>query len=320
MARWRLDLIDRRLSHYHITAAIGAGGMGEVYRATDTKLGREVALKVLPAEMARDPQRLMRFQREARAVAALNHPHIVTIFSVEQADDVHFLTMEFVAGQPLDRLIPAKAGLPSNASSRSAPRWPDALAAAHEKGIVHRDLKPANVMVTNDGRVKVLDFGLAKDTRPPESGDATQSSGLQTEAGVVMGTPAYMSPEQVAGEVVDHRTDIFSLGIVLYEMASGQRPFKGRSSAELVTAILRDTPRDIAEMRADLPATSGARHQALHGKRSATARANRARVYNELRELPRQTRDHHSAAHRVRAPRRGAIPAQPAPTKASGSR
>ena len=146
LARWRLDLIDRRLSHYHITAAIGAGGMGEVYRATDTKLGREVALKVLPAEMARDPQRLMRFQREARAVAALNHPHIVTIFSVEQADDIHFLTMEFVAGQPLDRLIP-EGGLSVERILEIGTALAGALTAAHEKGIVHRDLKPANVMV-----------------------------------------------------------------------------------------------------------------------------------------------------------------------------
>jgi len=287
VARWRLDLIDRRLSHYHITAAIGAGGMGEVYRATDTKLGREVALKVLPAEMARDPQRLMRFQREARAVAALNHPHIVTIFSVEQADDVHFLTMEFVAGQPLDRLIP-EGGLPVERILEIGTALAGALAAAHAKGIVHRDLKPANVMVTNDGRVKVLDFGLAKDTRPTESGDATQSRGLQTEAGVVMGTPAYMSPEQVAGEVVDHRTDIFSLGIVLYEMASGQRPFKGRSSAELVTAILRDTPRDILEVRADLPAPLARVIKRCMEKDPQSRVQTSREVYHDLRELPRQ--------------------------------
>ena len=245
-------MIARTLSHYHILAAIGAGGMGEVYRATDTKLGRQVALKVLPAEMARDPQRLMRFRREARAVAALNNPHIVTIFSVEEAEGVHFLTMELVEGQPLDRLIP-EGGLPVGRIVDIATALAAALAAAHEKGIVHRDLKPANVMVTGDGRVKVLDFGLAKETGPVDAGDATQTRGMQTEVGVVMGTPAYMSPEQVAGEAVDCRTDIFSLGIVLYEMASGERPFKGRSSAELVSAILRDTPRAISEVRADLP-------------------------------------------------------------------
>jgi serine/threonine protein kinase/tetratricopeptide (TPR) repeat protein len=286
VARRRLDLIDRTLSHYHITAAIGAGGMGEVYRATDTKLGRDVALKVLPAEMARDPQRLMRFQREARAVAALNHPHIVTIFSVEQADGVHFLTMEFVEGHSLDRLIP-EGGLPVERIVEIGTALAEALIAAHEKGIVHRDLKPANVMVTNEGRVKVLDFGLAKETRPVEPGDATQTQHLQTEAGVVMGTPAYMSPEQVAGEVVDCRTDIFSLGIVLYEMSCGQRPFKGRSSAELISAILRDTPRDLADMRADLPADL-ARVVRRCLEKDPQCRVQTSRdVYNDLRDLTR---------------------------------
>jgi TolB-like protein len=257
--------------------------MGEVYRATDTKLGRDVALKVLPTEMARDPQRLMRFQREARAVAALNHPHIVTIFSVEEADGVHFLTMELVEGQPLDRLIP-EGGLPVDRIVDIATALAGALAAAHEKGIVHRDLKPANVMVTSDGRVKVLDFGLAKETRAVSPGDTT----LATEAGVVMGTPAYMSPEQVAGDVVDGRTDIFSLGIVLYEMTTGRRPFEGRSSAELAMAILRDNPRAIAEVRADVPAdlTRVVRRclEKDRHRRVQTARD----VYNELRDVAQE--------------------------------
>jgi serine/threonine protein kinase len=287
VARRRLELIGRTLSHYHILAAIGAGGMGEVYRATDTKLGRDVALKVLPAEMARDPQRLMRFQREARAVAALNHPHIVTIFSVEEADGIHLLTMELVEGQSLDRLIP-EGGFPIERIVDIATALAGALAAAHEKGIVHRDLKPANVMVTSDGRVKVLDFGLAKETRPTGSSDATQTQGVQTEVGVVMGTPAYMSPEQVAGEAVDCRTDIFSLGIVLYEMATGQRPFKGRSSAELVSAILRDTPRAIADVRADLPADL-ARVVRRCLEKDPQCRVQTARgVYNDLRDLARR--------------------------------
>src|SRR5208282_130286 len=241
LAPGRRELVGRNLSHYRITAALGAGRMGEVYRATDTKLGREVALKVLPAEMARDPQRLARFQREARVVAALNHPHIVTIFSVEEADSVNFLTMELVEGQPLDRLIP-KQGFPLERLIEIVIPLAEALSAAHEKGIVHRDLKPANVMLTGEGRVKVLDFGLAKETRAAEPADATLSAAGHTEAGVVMGTPSYMSPEQVTGDVVDHRTDIFSLGILLYEMATGQRPYQGRSSAELASSILRDTP------------------------------------------------------------------------------
>jgi len=249
-------LIGRTLSHYHITAAIGAGGMGEVYRANDTKLGRDVALKVLSAQMAHDPNRLARFQREARSVAALNHPHIVTIFSVEEAEGIHFLTMELVEGQSLERLIPA-GGLHVERIVEIASALADALTAAHEKGIVHRDLKPANVMLTDDGRVKVLDFGLAKDVRADKSSDATQTFAGQTAMGVVMGTPTYMSPEQVASRVLDHRTDIFSLGVILYEMASGRRPFEGASSAELASAILRDTPRPLSELRADLPEELG---------------------------------------------------------------
>jgi TolB-like protein len=227
--------------------------MGEVYRATDTKLGREVALKVLPAELARDPDRLARFQREARAVAALNHPHIVTLYSVEEAEGVHFLTMELVEGQALDRLIPAN-GFPVDRIIEIATALAEAMAAAHEKGIMHRDLKPANVMVTQDGRVKVLDFGLAKDLEADVASDATLTSAGRTEAGIVMGTPAYMSPEQVSGRVLDARTDIFSLGVVLHEMATGKRPFGGNSSAELISSILRDSPPPVTTARADLPA------------------------------------------------------------------
>jgi serine/threonine protein kinase len=226
--------------------------MGEVYRATDTKLGRDVALKVLPAEMAQDPERLARFRREAKALAQLDHPNIVTIHSVEESDGVHFLTMQLVEGQPLDRLIPAD-GLPVEQIVEIASALGDALAAAHEKGIVHRDLKPANVMVTSEGRVKVLDFGLAKDVRGSNLGDATLTSASQTQVGVVMGTPAYMSPEQTSGRPLDHRTDIFSLGVVLHEMATGQRPFNGNSSAELVSAILRDTAPTVTDVRPDLP-------------------------------------------------------------------
>jgi TolB-like protein/Tfp pilus assembly protein PilF len=243
-----------RLGSHEIVAPIGAGGMGEVYRATDTKLGRDVALKVLPAEMAASSERLERFRREARAVAALNHPHIVTIHSVEEADGVHFLTMELVEGRSLDLLI-AEGALPVAKLLEIATSLADALAAAHEKGIVHRDLKPANVMVGAGGRVKVLDFGLAK---VEVSGHAASTSSelateMQTREGVVMGTVPYMSPEQVQGRSVDHRTDIFSLGVILYEMATGQRPFRGDSPAELISSILRDTPRPLGEMRADLP-------------------------------------------------------------------
>jgi serine/threonine protein kinase len=193
-----------KLGPYEIQSPLGAGGMGEVYRATDAKLGRDVALKVLTADMARDPERLGRFRREAKSLAQLDHPNMVTIYSVEESDGIHFLTMQLVEGQPLDRLIPA-GGLPVEQIVEIASALGDALAAAHEKGIVHRDLKTANVTVSNEGRVKVLDFGLAKDVGATNLGDATMTSASHTQVGVVMGTPAYMSPEQTSGHPLDHR-------------------------------------------------------------------------------------------------------------------
>jgi len=277
-----------KLGPYEIQTPLGAGGMGEVYRATDMKLGRDVALKVLPAEMAHDPERLARFRREAKALAQLDHPNIVTIHSVEESDGVHFLTMQLVEGQPLDRLIPA-GGLPVEQIVEIASALADALAAAHEKGIVHRDLKPANVMVSNEGRVKVLDFGLAKDVRGANLGDATLTSASQTQVGVVMGTPAYMSPEQTSGRPLDHRTDIFSMGVVLHEMATGRRPFEGTSSAELVSAILRDTPPSVTDARPDLPSDL-ARVIRRCLEKDPRHRVQTARdVSNEFRDLSRQT-------------------------------
>jgi TolB-like protein/Flp pilus assembly protein TadD len=277
-----------RLGPYEIRSPLGAGGMGEVYRATDTKLGRDVALKVLPAEMAHDPERLARFRREAKALAQLDHPNIVTIHSVEESDGVHFLTMQLVEGMPLDRLIP-QCGLPVEQIVEIASALGDALSAAHEKGIVHRDLKPANVMVSAEGRVKVLDFGLAKDVRASNFADATMTSASRTEVGVVMGTPAYMSPEQTSGRPLDHRTDIFSLGVLLHEMATGRRPFEGNSSAELVSAILRDTPPSVAEVRPDLPSDL-ARVIRRCLEKDPRHRVQTARdVSNEFRDLSRQT-------------------------------
>jgi serine/threonine protein kinase/tetratricopeptide (TPR) repeat protein len=241
-------LVGQSVSHYRILDKIGAGGMGEVYRATDTKLGRDVALKVLPPDVASDSERLNRFQREARAIAALNHPNVVTLYSVEECDGVHFFTME-----SLDRLISSN-GLPVERIVEIASALAEALVAAHEKGILHRDLKLANVMVTKEGRVKVLDFGLAKNEDAEPSNDATLTSASRTQAGMVMGTPAYMSPEQVSGRSLDVRTDIFSLGVVLHEMATGRRPFEATSSAELVSSILRDSPPPVTDVRPDLPA------------------------------------------------------------------
>ena len=258
----------RRLLHYRIVDKLGEGGMGRVYAAEDTKLGRRVALKVLPPEMADDPERLKRFRREARAVAALNHPNIVTLHSIEEADGVHFLTMELVEGKTLDALI-APEGMELGRILEVAEALVDPLVTAHEQGITHRDLKPANIMVSEAVRIKVLDFGLAQLQRPPggiEGGDlqAQASPASQavtatrlTQAGRVLGTVPYMSPEQVQGKLVDPRSDIFSLGIVLYEMSTGRRPFQGDSAAAVISATLRDAPRPVRELRADLPQRLG---------------------------------------------------------------
>ncbi len=284
-----------KLGAYEIQAPLGAGGMGEVYRATDTKLGRDVALKVLPAEVAHDAERLARFRREAKVLAQLDHPNIVTIYSVEESDAVHFLTMQLVDGQVLDRLIPQE-GLPIERIVEIGSALAEALAAAHDKGIVHRDLKPANVMVSNEGRVKVLDFGLAKEVRGSNLGDATMTSDSRTQVGVVMGTPAYMSPEQTSGRPLDHRTDIFSLGVLLYEMATGRRPFEGTSSAELVSAILRDTPSSVTDARPELPSDLDRIVRRCLEKdprhRMQTARD----VSNEFRDLARQASQKSSPA------------------------
>jgi TolB-like protein/Flp pilus assembly protein TadD len=241
------------LSHYRLVKEIGQGGMGVVFEALDVNLGRRVALKTLPPGVAADGERLSRFQQEARAVAALNHPGIVTIHSVEQADGVHFLTMELVEGTTLDAAI-GRGGMALEPFFQVAVPLAEALSAAHEKGIIHRDLKPANVMVTVDGRVKVLDFGLAKLWKQEIAGaeEAGPTRTVKPEPGI-SGTIPYMSPEQLQGREADQRSDIFSLGIILYEMATGERPFKGRSVAEVSSSILRDTPAPVVELRRDLP-------------------------------------------------------------------
>jgi serine/threonine protein kinase/TolB-like protein/tetratricopeptide (TPR) repeat protein len=252
-------MIGKTLSRYKIVAKLGEGGMGEVYLAEDTELGREVALKVLPALAEENPERLERFRREARAVASLNHPNIVTLFNVEEAEGRRLLVMERVEGKSLDRVLPP-GGMPLAEVFAYAIPTADALAAAHEKGITHRDLKPANVMITNDGNVKVLDFGLAKLATEVGSTplldmatEAPTESAALTGEGTVMGTAPYMSPEQLKGIEVDSRTDIFSFGILLYEMVTGQRPFQGDSGIELASSILKDTPPPVVETRADLP-------------------------------------------------------------------
>ena len=228
-----------RLGHYTIVQKLGSGGMGEVYLAEDTRLGRKVALKTLLPEVAMDSERRARFEREARAVAAINHPNIVTLYSIVSEGEVHFLTMELVTGQTLSKVIPT-GGLPLKRFFAIALPLTDAIRAAHDHGITHRDLKPENVMVTDDGRVKVLDFGLAK--LRPRAFDADEDtralSDERTLRGQVLGTLAYMSPEQAEGRELDHRSDVFSLGIMLHQMLTGRRPFGGGSTASIVSSPL----------------------------------------------------------------------------------
>jgi Tol biopolymer transport system component len=231
-----------KLGPYEIVSPIGAGGMGEVYRARDTRLGRDVAIKVLPEGLAHDADRLWRFEQEARTIAALNHPNILGIHDIGTHDGAPFLVSEFLEGQTLrEKLV--SGPLPVRRAIEYALGIAHGLAAAHEKGIVHRDLKPENVFVTRDGRIKVLDFGLAKLVRPEENHEtAVTLTNLATLPGTVMGTVGYMSPEQVRGEPIDPRSDIFSFGAVLYEMLTGKRAFKHETSAETMTAILREEP------------------------------------------------------------------------------
>jgi serine/threonine protein kinase/tetratricopeptide (TPR) repeat protein len=253
-------LIGRTLSHFEITAKLGEGGMGEVYLAQDHRLERRVALKVLPSELSEDPERLKRLKREARSLAALDHPNIVPIYSMESAEGVHFLTMAYIEGEPLEQLIPA-GGFSIRRLLDLAVPMADALRAAHREGIVHRDLKPANVMLDRDGRLRVLDFGLAKRELGP-AGDLSQAEtrGMteqMTREGMILGTYPYMSPEQAEGRSVDARSDLFSFGIMLYEMACGARPFEGQTGIGLITAILRDDPQPLAAVKPELPARLG---------------------------------------------------------------
>ncbi len=236
-------MVGQTLAHYKILEKIGSGGMGDVYLAEDTKLDRKVALKVLPPELAESEQRRARFTREAKAIAALDHPNIVQVFSVEEADGIHFITMQLVHGKTLTELLP-KNGFPLDRFFDIAIPLADAVAAAHQEGITHRDLKPDNVMVTDDGRIKVLDFGLAKPARGFVATDAQSEmpTHAKTEQGLIVGTPNYMSPEQATGKSVDARTDIFSLGIIYYELLAGRRPFEGETPGEILSAIVKDTP------------------------------------------------------------------------------
>jgi formylglycine-generating enzyme required for sulfatase activity/dienelactone hydrolase/fructosamine-3-kinase len=244
-----------RFGSYEVVSQIGAGGMGEVYQAHDTKLGRDVAIKVLPANFVNDPERLSRFQREARMLAALNHANIATIYGLEQSGGVTYLVMELVPGETLAERV--KAGpLPIEEVLKIAVQIAEALEAAHEKSIIHRDLKPANVKVTPEGKVKLLDFGLAKayvGDGGLELSDAPTLTSMRTQEGQILGTPAYMSPEQALGKAVDKRADIWAFGCVLYELLTGRRTFEGQSSAALLSAVMRDDPNSLSEINSDIP-------------------------------------------------------------------
>ncbi|HEY7112466.1 MAG TPA: serine/threonine-protein kinase, partial [Thermoanaerobaculia bacterium] len=251
-------MIGQTVTHYRVVSKLGAGGMGVVYEAEDTRLGRRVALKFLPAALAQDTSSLQRFQREARAASALNHPSICTVHSIEEHDSQHFIVMELLEGQTLAAMLaagPLELGQLLDLSIQIA----DALESAHGKGIVHRDLKPANIFVNSRGQAKILDFGLAKIGTPREvsedTGGVTMARADElTKAGSTMGTVSYMSPEQARGQLTDARTDLFSLGAVIFEMATGSRPFPGESSAVVFEGILNREPAPANVLNPRLPA------------------------------------------------------------------
>src|SRR5215467_4600172 len=248
-----------KLGPYEIQAPLGAGGMGEVYRATQSSLGRQVAIKVLASASASDPERLRRFEQEARSASALNHPNIISIYDVGRENGTSYIAMEFVDGRTLRELMNA-GPLGIKKSLQIAAQVADGLAKAHSAGIVHRDLKPENVMVSRDGFVKILDFGLAKlmpgylDSLSHSDSQTLTVAAHGTHPGSVMGTAGYMSPEQARGDELDYRTDIFSFGSMLYEMVTGKPPFKAASSAQTLAAIIEDDPPPIGEANPKTPA------------------------------------------------------------------
>jgi len=245
-----------RLGPYEILSPLGAGGMGEVYRARDGKLGREVAIKVLPAAFAADAERLARFRREAKVLASLNHPHIAAIYGLEESGGVEALVLELAEGETLAERL-ARGPLPADEALEIARQIAEALEAAHERGIVHRDLKPANSKLTPGGQVKVLDFGLAKalvgDVASPDISTSPTLTAAATQAGVALGTAAYMSPEQARGKAVDKRADVWAFGAVLYEMLTGRHPFSGETVSDILACVLKSDPDWTA-----LPATTPA--------------------------------------------------------------
>ena len=243
-----------RIGPYQITDFIGAGGMGEVYRAHDTNLNRVVALKLLPVEFAADPERLSRFEQEARAVSSLSHPAIVTIYDAGQIGSQPYISMELVAGVTLREILKSGA-VPLRRTLRIAGQLSEGLATAHEAGLIHRDLKPENVKVSIDGFVKILDFGLAKRVAADTAAEvlASARTAMQTAPGIIVGTPAYMSPEQASGGRVEFQSDQFSFGAVMYELLTGRHPFERRTMAETLSAIIRENPPRIADVNPAVP-------------------------------------------------------------------
>lgn len=280
------ELIGPSLNKYSIDHRISAGGMGTVYLAEDTTLHRKVAIKVLDPELAEDPERFQRFRWEAQVLAKLNHPNIVTIYSVEEDNGIHFLTMELVEGKTLSKYIP-EGGLPLDRFFELAIPLAGALAAAHKRGIIHRDLKPGNIMVGINGHLKVLDFGLAKQREDMPEVDGLEGQPI-TQDGALLGTVPYMSPEQIQGETADHRSDIFALGIILYEMATGERPFQGRTFGDLASAILRDSPPSVTVVNDGLPRHLGRIIRHCLEKKPERRFQTALDLRNELEELRRE--------------------------------
>ena len=246
-------MIGKTLAHYEILAKIGEGGMGEVYRARDQQLDRDVALKLLPEVWSNDSSRLSRFEREAKVLASLSHPHIAAVYGFHKENDVHFIAMELLEGETLASSI-VDGGLSLDRLLEIGIPFAEAIAFAHDKGVIHRDLKPSNVMWDESNRIRVLDFGVAGLRQAESNIDADLTLDALTMVGEVVGTVAYMAPEQLEGRTVDARADVFSIGVVLYELAAGKRPFRANSTAGLVSAILRDDFTPLTEVRPDLPA------------------------------------------------------------------
>jgi serine/threonine protein kinase len=278
-----------RLGPYEITAQIGAGGMGEVYRARDTRLQRVVAVKVLPESFANDRERRARFEREAQVIAALSHPNVLAIYDTGLHDGLMYVVTELLEGRTLRarltesrssslrvdrRAEPGPDALPTREAVEIAAQIANGLAAAHEKHVVHRDLKPENVFLLKDGRVKILDFGLARQVRA--SGDEGETLAVKTDSGVVLGTVGYMAPEQVRGEAVDERADLFALGAVLHEMLAGQRAFQRDTPAETMTSILRDEPADLGRVPRGFATGPRSDRASLPGEESRSAISIRA--------------------------------------------